>query len=430
VVPVTGPDTGQEPGDAGAVAVLVSVLAVVLFVVSALVVDLGLARDTRGRAQNAADSSALAAALTLAGGGSLAEATATAHRYAATNYQVTPAEWAGCTDQAPLAERVEPCVSADPATRTVRVMIPERVVPAFFAGIIGGEGIGVRALAEAGWGPRAADCVLCVLDDVQGQVGSLTVDGGSVAVNGDLLFNNANGRIAVTGGVIGYSGTWNGNGDLTPQPVRQPPVPDPFAAVPLPPAGTDLGAPATEPAADGPCVPGNYTTVARCTSFSPGVYVIAGGRPTTIHGAVRATDVLLYFTCSRQAGGTTYPEPCAAGGQEGASLDGAGSGTAEISGRTSGGYPEYLGLAMVFDRNNTATQRWVGNGDLVVHGASYLANPGALLDLRGNGSFTAHGVTVVGDVLMRGQGRDQLHFSVNAPDLPVPAGPPQVHLLR
>ena len=166
-----------------------------------------------------------------------------------------------------------------------------------------------------------------------------------------------------------------------------------------------------------------------CTSFAPGVYVITGDQ-NTIHDGVSATDVLLYFTCSREVGGTTYPAPCAAGGQEGASLDGAGNGSAEITGRTSGEHPEHLGFALVFDRNNTATQRWVGNGDLVVHGASYLVNPGAAVDLRGNGSFTAHGVTVVGSVLMDGQGANQLHFSVNAPDLPVPAGPPRVHLLR
>ena len=46
----------------GLVAVIAALMAVVLLVMAALVVDLGLARDTRRQSQNAADASSLAAA--------------------------------------------------------------------------------------------------------------------------------------------------------------------------------------------------------------------------------------------------------------------------------------------------------------------------------------------------------------------------------
>ena len=46
----------------GAIAILVAMTSVVLFIIAAMVVDLGLARDTRRQSQNAADASALAAA--------------------------------------------------------------------------------------------------------------------------------------------------------------------------------------------------------------------------------------------------------------------------------------------------------------------------------------------------------------------------------
>jgi len=52
--------TTREPRDDGAVAVLVAILAVVLFGIAALVVDLGMAMETRRDAQKAADLTALA----------------------------------------------------------------------------------------------------------------------------------------------------------------------------------------------------------------------------------------------------------------------------------------------------------------------------------------------------------------------------------
>ncbi|NLT56528.1 MAG: hypothetical protein GXX79_18590 [Actinomycetales bacterium] len=101
-------------GDEGAVAVLVAVLIVVLLGVAALVLDLGLAMDTRGQAQNAADSSALAAAVALAEGESTLVAVSRAESFASRNYGVTAAEWASCTDDHALpVHPVTGCISVE-----------------------------------------------------------------------------------------------------------------------------------------------------------------------------------------------------------------------------------------------------------------------------------------------------------------------------
>ena len=84
---------------------------VVLLIIAALVVDLGLARDTRRQSQNAADASALAGGNVLypsTGGCSLgsipitppcyADAVDEATAYALKNFQVSAADWASCSD--------------------------------------------------------------------------------------------------------------------------------------------------------------------------------------------------------------------------------------------------------------------------------------------------------------------------------------------
>jgi hypothetical protein len=298
-------------------------------------------------------------------------------------------------------------------------------MPTLFAGVLTDTDIRVGAAAEAGWDADSGSCLLCVMDDLEGQVGSLTVDGGDVAVNGDMTFNNANGTVTVTGGVIGYTGTWNGDGTLSPAPVRRPAVLDPFADLVLPPAQMDPDTAATS--GTGACTPGNHTSLAGCTSLAPGLYVLAGGS-TTIHDAVDASEVTLYLTCATRRGGLTYPRTCAAGGERGAVLAGAGNGAATLRAPTSG---PLAGLGVVADRDNSATQRWVGNGALTVHGALYAPHPDAALDLRGNGSFTAYGTTVVGDLLLAGQGTNRQHVWVYGPD--DPSATPRsvrVHLLR
>ena len=100
---------GQR-SDHGAVAVVTAIMAVMLFVIAALVVDLGIARDSRRQAQNTADAAALAAANALYGTtaprlnqpGDFAAAIDAAKAYAAENYGTTDAEWSSCVAADPL----------------------------------------------------------------------------------------------------------------------------------------------------------------------------------------------------------------------------------------------------------------------------------------------------------------------------------------
>src|SRR3954447_15226444 len=95
--------TRSRDSEEGAVAVLVGILAVVLFGLAALVVNLGLARDTRREAQNTADAAALAAAnnLYLSGPADTTAAINAAKQSAADNYGTTTSEWASFPDPTP-----------------------------------------------------------------------------------------------------------------------------------------------------------------------------------------------------------------------------------------------------------------------------------------------------------------------------------------
>ena len=100
---------------------LVAAMTVVIFGVAALVADLGQARVVRGEAQAASDSSALAAAnaLYLAGVPTpdFAGAVQAAKYYAADNYGVTEADWAGVHRPAGAAVHSPRARRASPSTR-------------------------------------------------------------------------------------------------------------------------------------------------------------------------------------------------------------------------------------------------------------------------------------------------------------------------
>ena len=126
--------------DSGVVAILVALLTTVFVALAALVVDHGLASDAQRRAQNAADVSALAAAVVLAGGGLPSDADLKARQYASADFGLTDADWAACTTTlppgfAPVAG--SPCISANAAIRQVRIVLPRRTFPTVFAGIAG-----------------------------------------------------------------------------------------------------------------------------------------------------------------------------------------------------------------------------------------------------------------------------------------------------
>ncbi len=403
--------------DRGAITFIVAAMLVVMIGLAALVVDRGLVADNQRQAQSAADASALAAALALSQGGAAAETAAVtaAQRYAEANFRVTPAEWGGCT--APLQTDFVPlqgmsCISHNPTTKAVRVTLPTRRLSSIFGGIFGVSTRTVTSAATAGFGgPPGGNCVLCVLDVINGQTGEIQAAGGDVTAKTIEDFNGP-GNIVVTGGQVNYV-NWDGSGQLRPSSSQVSAVVDPYTGVTPP---TVSGTAVTPPAGTD-CTPGNYVDVSNCRSFAPGLYVIVGNSGNEIR--VNATGVTFFLTCSTTDAGKVTVRACKPN-EAGGSFGGAGNSSVAVtmSGPTTGTYRD---MAVYVDPNNAARQRWTGNGKLRVTGILYSPNSAGLDDTRGNGQIFVTGRMVVGSIQMKGRGAEKFHISVSGP---VPPGPP------
>ena len=115
---------GVRRDEDGAIAILVAIVTCfVLFGLAALVVDLGLARDTKQASQIASDASALAAATALypdaTGVPNFTAAVTAAKSYAQKNFGVDPTTgWSGCVDSGAQPYRPDTgnqCISFDQA---------------------------------------------------------------------------------------------------------------------------------------------------------------------------------------------------------------------------------------------------------------------------------------------------------------------------
>jgi hypothetical protein len=405
--------------DSGAVTILVALLSTVFIGLAALVVDHGLTADTQRRAQSAADASALAAAQALAKGGPTApmDAVNAAQAYARANFGVTPAEWATCT--APLQPGFTPlagssCISSNATTKSVRVMLPTRQITSIFGGIYGVSSRTVASAASAGFGNvGVADCVLCVLDRLNGGVGGVQVTGGDVIAD-RIEFNNANGSIQVTGGGIGFGTSFDPSGTYTPGPPKTVAgFKDPYGNLSLPPL-----TPTVAVSGSGNCKAGNYTDVGNCATFGTGIYVITGDNKNSSLPR-SAAGVMFFFTCSDALG---RPQYCPATGAAGGTFEAAGTGTLTLTGLADPTSP-YDNFAIFVDPNNTNQQKWAGKATLAVTGVVYDANkdPKGGFSDRGNGQLTVTGRLVLGYMEMNGSGSDKVHVNVAGP---APAGSP------
>jgi Flp pilus assembly protein TadG len=336
--------------DDGAVAVIVALLMSTVFIgLCALVVDLGMARDTRGQAQNAADASALAAGNVLYPNGSVnfTNAIAAAKSYATTNYGVSAADWSACTDASALTYHPDTaCISFNSATSptAVRVNIPTRKVNTPFAGIWGVRNVPVGASAQITLTPSgSAPCGLCVIGNVSNIVNNdaqITINGANIDINGSLTIQGS-GSVTAPGSNIYLEGTptVNNGGYIQPGWMLKPTAylgQDPLANLPMP-SGYSATTTGSNSCTGGP---GTYTSLTACTinnnggiGMRPGLYVLLGS--TTLNDGANqftvATGVTLYFLNS----GLTISN---------------GSGlniTAPTTGATKG-------LAIVFARNNSS----------------------------------------------------------------------------
>lgn len=405
--------------ESGAIAVLVAITSVVLFLIAALVVDLGLARDTRRQSQNAADASALAAANVLYPTGvcttpvgsappCLADAVQAAKDYAATNFGVAASAWASCP-AVPSGFHAAPgattCVSFDVLTKPTKVwvVIPTRDVKTGFGTLAGVDNIPVTSAARAvltpgGGGP----CGLCVIGsgthDLQN--GDALVTNASVYFNGSVVLN-PQGSVTSVGGSVNIEGSGPTKGTVSPAATTGAAhLEDPMAGLALPPDMTGL----TVKSPANMCTGGpgiyNNPTASNCT-LTPGLYVIIGGTLGGNNGVV-ATNVTMYFTC-KTTSGPVGVRACNPGETTGGSLDLSGNGNFSITAPTISSNKSIPGVAIVFDRNSDKTVRLVGNGALSITGSIYLKS--GTLDMRGNGCTAATSIDsliVVDDLAFSG----------------------------
>jgi Flp pilus assembly protein TadG len=155
--------------DRGSVVVIFAICALSIFVLAALVVDLGLARATKGESQSSSDSAALAAADALwPGTGTLcksdgskppcfADAVAAAKTYAQNNFNVKAADWSTCP-AAPTGftvyDATVTCVSFNFLTGQVSkvwFLMPTRTVKTTFGNVAGVSSVPIRTQAQAGF---------------------------------------------------------------------------------------------------------------------------------------------------------------------------------------------------------------------------------------------------------------------------------------
>ena len=398
---------GRSRDEEGLVAVLFALTAVILLVLAAMVVDLGLARDTRRQSQNAADASSLAAANVLyPTSGQCVDVTAqtvppcfkdavkAATDYATQNFQVSATEWSSCSDGGHywVPPSTSACISftddtlstAQPAQPTkVRVVVPTRKVKTAFGILAGTSEIPISASARTALTPGSArSCGLCLLGTGTSGLGNgdVTVIGGSVHSNG-TIDSGPNGHMTATPSpnTISVSGTCPGN--CSPQAIEGvAPIDDPYlSTVALPPTSEMAGLQVkTDPCTQGP---GRYGAVnlpnSQCT-LAPGLYVLTGtwgmGNNTLLKGI---TGVTLYATCGTPA----TPTVCTSG-QTGGRLD-TKNGDTQLVAPTTG---VLKGMAIIYDRQNKAALNIQGNGNSYVTGAIYAAK--ALLEFPGNTCVT------------------------------------------
>jgi hypothetical protein len=350
----------EDRDERGAIAVVVALFALGMFVLAALVLDLGIARDTRRQSQNAADAAALAAVNALypvsarcndgnptpATGCRLDAATA-AKEYAESNFGVSTAEWASCKTDFPAGYApvtgFPTCISIDAIGQHVRVLLPARRVDTPLGVLAGISHVDIASSARAAIKPAsAADCSLCVIGEGEHSVKNLAITAttGDIQINGTSTLANKGGYTASAGTVkLEQSGLPSKGTVSTPNLLGQAPLPDPFENLPAPAYSTS---PFTVTSGDTSHTnlcngPGVYVdpSFTGCTTIPPGLYVIASG--TVNFNGITAPANTFYFTCAttQKIGKNTQytPRPCNANsgaGESGANYDLTGNGATTL----------------------------------------------------------------------------------------------------
>ncbi len=419
----------------GAVEVLVALALVAILGITALVVDIGNAKQVRRNFQTAADSGSIAGAQQLATSSATAQKFAGEYAFDSMSQPRPPGmSQISCPAGAPspgtticyqssagaIVYVTTPyTVSPPPANGTnppaadqVNVKICQTLSTSF-ARVLGINTTLVCNSATSVYTPPTGNCVICVMnsnpnDQCAFSVGgnaSLTVTGtppGPITVNSP----NPNGvcgggstTVNAPGGFtwVGCASTCKPKGTWNPDPVHGAATPDPLANVPVPSVST---AGSCSPSGSGAqtCSPGVYSTlplINGTTTLSPGVYVIKNTINLQQQKTLLGTGVMIYFACSN------YPTPCNPG-EDGAGFSGnngtVGTASQPLSAPTSG---TYSGLLIFADRNN-AGNLMAGDGNVTYNLKGTIYGLNASITLGGTAGVTLDSRLVIGEISLQG----------------------------
>jgi hypothetical protein len=422
--------------------VIVAAFSVVMFVLAALVVDLGMARETERQAQTAADAGALAGAGELyADDGTLQadKAIAAVKDYVGANYGTTSSDWSSCSvpldgwsQSAGSWSSGTPCIAFDSSTtpKKLRVVVPGKRTAALFGSLIGYDGSNVGARAEASAvSSSVPPCALCVLGLLKPGSAAVSVTGGGSAhagIGGEI---KSDGSLSVAAdGTISYTGA--ANPPSGPQYSPNPPVTN--SGVPVRDRYQGQAMPSTAGLPDsgsdsvdcGPggvpsLTPGRYhdITIKNITcDLAPGLYVITGRiEMQSDDSRVTGDGVTLYFACgTRQS-----PSGCGSG-SAGGLLDGSRKGLAL-------GSPYFAGFSLLYDPGNTSdlALRVAGAADSQSFGGAIYARSARMV--LEHGRVSVAGPVVVGSLEING---GAMELAVHAPGLASVPGPPEILLTK
>ncbi len=271
--------------EAGQSIVLFALGSVVFFGLVALSIDVGRLLVERRTEQNAADAAALAGAAVLVNGGSASQAISEARTYAANN---------GYT--AGVTVNIPPTTGPSAGSSQAVEVIIQNDVPKYFAQVVysgpwraSARAVGKITSQASGFGVITLNPSQCQSLTLNSNA-QLQVTGGGIYVNSNCnvdAFDMESNAVATANAISVVGGfTGKSNYHATPQPVTgQPPMPDPFASIPLPPITSSpdrTGGGCSFGSGNVTFNPGVYNCLISLSSntqatFNPGNYTFKGG---------------------------------------------------------------------------------------------------------------------------------------------------------
>lgn len=414
--PAPGPaEVRRNRRERGISLLMVMLLIGPLLIVTALVTDVGFAKQRRREIQSGADAAALAAAQELDGGSTqITRAISAAKSWAGKNVDgLTLDDWKRCTDPDALTARPDTgnqntCISFDStsAPTRVRVRIPDEDQPQIFGALARAGPLEVTAFAVAARAPGTpsslGQCGLCARDWIQwaGKQNIQVIGGGTVHTNQMTAnWDRYSSTIspcpvkAVSGNQANTRCPGTTNNPITY--VSSAPA-DPFAGVPDPPVGIQ------------PCrVNGQASNVNSSNAASliqpnrvftqgvnlsnitlnlaPGNYYFAEGLRLQGNVTINGTGVTLFFVCAS----SNQPSVRCPNGNKGF-IETMNSGNKmTITAPTTG---PYAGLAIYFDRQNSqgTAPKFSGDnstftfvGSIYAYGGKFTGSGNRVVDVTG-----------------------------------------------